>query len=359
MNETRTIVEPPQAGGPGQRAPLLDIRNLHVQFRTPDGIVDAIDGIDLQVRRGEIVALVGESGSGKSMTALSIAGLLPSPARLVSGSVLLDGVDLLRMPEREMNNVRGASIAMLFQQPKASLDPTSRVGDQVGEALRFHRGLSARAAWQRSVELLAEVGISEPDRRAHAFAHQLSGGMAQRVMIAAAISASPQLLIADEPTTALDVTVQAQILRLLTKTTREAGLSMLLITHDLGIVATVADRVAVMYAGRIVEDGVTSQIINEPRHPYTEALLRSSMLVPDQDGRLFAIPGGPPKPGELKVGCRFRSRCVYCEPLDLMSKCESAEPTLTTCGPDQHKARCWGVESGLIEIKSRVVRTGT
>jgi len=330
--------------------PLIEIRNLRVQLPTRDGVVTAIDGIDLTIGRGEIVALVGESGSGKSMTALSIARLLPPMARVASGEIRLDGIDLLTLPDAEMNRVRGARIAMLFQQPKATLDPTSRVGDQVGEALRFRRGASPRLAWERSIQLLGDVGIPEPQRRARAYAHQLSGGMAQRVMTAAAISGGPELLIADEPTTALDVTVQAQILRLLTAMVRERGLSMLLITHDLGIVSTIADRVVVMYAGKVVEHGPVNQILSHPSHPYTEALMRSSLLIPNEHGRLYAIPGGAPRPGEQVVGCRFRARCQYADALGIAARCESAEPGLHVC-ESGHLCRCWAVEEGLIDVQ--------
>jgi peptide/nickel transport system ATP-binding protein len=329
--------------------PLIEVRNLRVQLPSRDGVVTAIDGIDFTIGRGEIVALVGESGSGKSMTALSIARLLPPSARIASGEVLLDGVDLLGLYEHEMDHVRGARIAMLFQQPKATLDPTSRVGDQVGEALRFRRGASRRAAWQTSIDLLTDVGIPEAQRRARAYAHQLSGGMAQRVMTAAALSGSPELLIADEPTTALDVTVQAQILRLLTNLVREKGLSMLLITHDLGIVSTIADRVVVLYAGKVVEDGPTMQIIGKPTHPYTEALMRSSLLIPNDEGKLYAIPGGAPRPGEELVGCRFRARCHYADALGIAAKCESVEPGLHLC-ESGHQCRCWAVQDGLIQL---------
>jgi peptide/nickel transport system ATP-binding protein len=331
--------------------PLVEIRNLQVQLPTRDGIVNAIDGIDLTIGRGEIVALVGESGSGKSMTALSITRLLPPVARVVSGQILFDGVDLLALSDAEMNRVRGSRISMLFQQPKATLDPTSRVGEQVGETLRFQRHAGRRQAWARSVELLSDVGIPEAQRRARAYAHQLSGGMAQRVMTAAAISGDPELLIADEPTTALDVTVQAQILRLLTTKVRDHGLSMLLITHDLGIVSTIADRVVVLYAGKVVEDGPTAQIIHQPNHPYTEALMRSSLLIPLEDGRLYAIPGGTPRPGEAIVGCRFRARCQYAEKLGIADRCGSAEPGLHVCESDDHHCRCWAVEEGLIQVQ--------
>ena len=338
---------------PGASAtqPLLRIRGLRVQVTSRHAVVDAIDGIDLDIGRGEIVALVGESGSGKSMTALSIARILPPAARVLGGEILLDGQDLLQLDDHSMDHVRGSRIAMLFQQPKASLDPTSRIGDQVGETFRLRGSASGREVQDRTVQLLADVGIPEPAHRAKAYAHQLSGGMAQRVMIAAAMSGDPELLIADEPTTALDVTVQAQILRLLRKKSRENGLSMLLITHDLGIVSTVADRVAVMYAGRIVEVGPTSEIVREGRHPYTEALLRSSMLLPGSDGRLFAIPGGPPRPGETVTGCRFRARCQYAESLGIADRCEAVEPGLADCCEDHHHCRCWAVESGLLEVQ--------
>ena len=335
------------------KGPLLQVRDLRVEIDSRDGVVHAVDGIDFEVGRGEIVALVGESGSGKSMTALSIVRLLPPAARITSGEILLDGVNVLGLPDHEMDRVRGARISMLFQQPKATLDPTSRVGDQVGEALRFHKHVSARAAWQKSVDLLADVGIAEPTRRVRAYAHQLSGGMAQRVMTAAAISGEPELLIADEPTTALDVTVQAQILDLLKAMVRERGLSMILITHDLGIVSTVADRVVVMYAGEVVEDGATRRIIESPTHPYTEALMRASLLIPDDDGRLYAIPGGTPRPGEQITGCRFRARCSYADSLGIASHCESEEPGLHDCESGHHHARCWAVEQGLIQVQSQ------
>lgn len=346
---TATGDAPVTTVGEGPRSdPLLDVRDLRVQFHGRHGTVNAIDGIDLRIGRGEIVALVGESGSGKSMTAMSIARILPSAARIAGGEVLLDGTDLLTLSEREMNRVRGSRIAMLFQQPKASLDPTSRIGEQVGEAFRFHRHASRREAWERATELLADVGIPEPQRRARAYRHQLSGGMAQRVMIAAALSGDPELLIADEPTTALDVTVQAQILRLLLKMSHENGLSILLITHDLGLVTSFAHRVYVMYAGKIVEEGTSNEVVRGARHPYSEALLRSSMLTPEPDGRLYAIPGGAPRPGETTAGCRFRSRCLHAEPLGIASHCDSDEPSLESCSDGHHSARCWAVESGAL-----------
>lgn len=262
---------------------LLDVRGLRVDFpEVPGG--PPIDGLDLQVKRGEIVALVGESGSGKSLTALSIMGLLPSGAVITDGHAFLDGEDVAEMTPRRLNEVRGHKVAMLFQQPKVMLDPTARVGSQVAESMRQHLKVSRPEARKRVVRLLKDVGIPEPERRASAFAYQLSGGMAQRVMIAAALGADPELLIADEPTTALDVTVQAQILELLRQKRETLGLSILIITHDLGIVTALADRVAVMYAGRIVEDGPTREIFENAQHPYTRALVRASLLEGERGG---------------------------------------------------------------------------
>ncbi|WP_220454094.1 ABC transporter ATP-binding protein [Nocardioides immobilis] len=318
--------------------PLLEIKGLRVDFpEVGDG--PAIDGMDLTVRRGEIVALVGESGSGKSLTALTMMGLLPPGAQVTDGTALLDGEDVLSMSPKRLNKVRGSKVAMLFQQPKVMLDPTARVGGQVAEALRRHRGVGRREAKARVVQMLRDVGIPEPSRRASAFSYQLSGGMAQRVMIAAALSADPELVIADEPTTALDVTVQAQILDLLRRKRDELGLSILLITHDLGIVSTMADRVAVMYAGRIVEDGTTADIFSSPQHPYTEALIKASLLEADR-GKLFSIPGSIAHARAMERGCRFLPRCPKAAELGISDMCSGAEPTLHTCGEHEHHSRC-------------------
>jgi peptide/nickel transport system ATP-binding protein len=323
--------------------PLLDIQGLRVDFPDIPG-TPAIDGMDLQVGRGEIVALVGESGSGKSLTALTVMGLLPTGAEVVGGEARLEGEDLLSMSSKRRDDVRGNKVAMLFQQPKVMLDPTARVGTQVAESLRRHRKVGRREAKSRVVELLRDVGIPEPARRASAFAYQLSGGMAQRVMIAAALSADPELLIADEPTTALDVTVQAQILDLLKQKRDERGLSILLITHDLGIVSSMADRVAVMYAGRIVEDGVTADIFEDPQHPYTKALLKASLLE-DERGQLFSIPGSVVQGRALEKGCRFLPRCTMHEQLGITERCRGAEPALETCGDHDHHSRCYGSQT--------------
>jgi peptide/nickel transport system ATP-binding protein len=332
---------PVSAGMPTNttQAPLLEIRGLGVDFPELGG-GPAIDGMDLTVRRGEIVALVGESGSGKSLTALTVMGLLPPGAAVTGGTALLDGEDVLSMSPKRRNAVRGNKVAMLFQQPKVMLDPTARVGGQVAEALRQHRHVGRREAKERVVEMLRDVGIPEPARRASAYSYQLSGGMAQRVMIAAALSADPEMVIADEPTTALDVTVQAQILDLLRQKRDELGLSILLITHDLGIVSSMADRVAVMYAGRIVEDGSTADIFNSPQHPYTEALLKASLLEADR-GKLFSIPGSVAQAREMGHGCRFLPRCDVAAKLGITDQCRGDEPTLHTCGDHEHHSRCY------------------
>ena len=336
---TELLEESPSHGAVDVVEPLLSIRGLRVDFPDVDGS-PAIDGMDLTINRGEIVALVGESGSGKSLTALSVMGLLPPGARVLEGTAALDGEDLLAMTSKRRNQVRGNKAAMLFQQPKVMLDPTARVGSQVAESLRRHRKVSRREAKARVVEMLRDVGIPEPARRARSFAYQLSGGMAQRVMIAAALSADPELLIADEPTTALDVTVQAQILDLLKHKRDELGLSILLITHDLGIVSTMADRVAVMYAGRIVENGTTKDIFEDPQHPYTQSLLKASLLEAER-GQLFSIPGSVVQARSLEHGCRFLPRCPVAAERGLTDMCRGEEPTLHACGEHEHHSRCY------------------
>ena len=337
MTDVTVQEQPGSSTGPD--TPLLDIRGLRVDFPDIEGS-PAIDGMDLTVGRGEIVALVGESGSGKSLTALTVMGLLPPGAEVVGGDVMLEEEDLLSVSSKRRNEIRGNKVAMLFQQPKIMLDPTARVGGQVTESLRRHRKVGRREAKTRAVQLLRDVGIPEPRRRAASFAYQLSGGMAQRVMIAAALSADPELVIADEPTTALDVTVQAQILQLLKQKREDLGLSILLITHDLGIVSTMADRVAVMYAGRIVEDGATRDIFDDPQHPYTRALLRASLLEAER-GQLYSIPGSVVQARELGHGCRFLPRCPVSAELGIQELCGSAEPVLHACGEQEHHSRCY------------------
>jgi peptide/nickel transport system ATP-binding protein len=322
--------------------PLLEVSRLRAYFQGDRGVVRAVDGIDLTVDRGEVVGLVGESGCGKSATAQAILRLLRPPGRAVGGSVLLDGEDLMELSERRMASVRGGRVAMLFQHPKATLDPTCRVGDHVAEPLRLHRGMGKKEAWDRAVELLGMVGIPDPARRAKAYPHQLSGGMAQRVMIATALSGEPDLLIADEPTTALDVTVQAQILRLLKELCERLGLGVLIITHDFGVIASLADRVYVMYAGRVVEQGAVERVLLEPQHPYTEALLRCCVSSEHPDRELFVIGGSVPALTEPTINCAFADRChVKGELGD--QRCDTKEPGMFAVGSG-HLSRCWRAE---------------
>jgi peptide/nickel transport system ATP-binding protein len=345
---------------PDTKTAVLDIRGLRIEF--PDSpthsaahpATPAVDGLNLTIRHGEILALVGESGSGKTLTARSILQLLPPSARITAGQLILGDQDLTTLRPRQMNTIRGNRIAMLFQQPKTMLDPTATIRSQVAEPLRLHQKLSRRQAKARVVELLHDVGIPEPERRAAAYAHQLSGGMAQRVMFATALASEPELLIADEPTTALDATVQAQILQLIRRKQRASGMSVLLITHDLGVVASIADRVAVMYSGRIVEDGTVHDVFHSPEHPYTQALLRASLL-DTEHGQLFSIPGNTTQSRALDHGCRFQPRCTLTEKLGITRQCASTEPTLHTChntntntsdsssdsSSSTHHCRCW------------------
>jgi len=296
-------------------APLLEVRDLRTHFFTREGVVHAVDGVSLSVDRGRTLGLVGESGSGKSVTALSIIGLIPKPpARIVSGEVIFDGRDLTTLSERQLEDVRGERIAMIFQDPMTSLNPTLTIETQLVETIRRHTDVPRREARRRAIELLDEVGIPNPDARIKDYPHRLSGGMRQRVMIAIALSCEPDLLIADEPTTALDVTVQAQVLDLLDDLRREHDMAMIVITHDMGVIAEVADEVAVMYAGQIVEHASAAALFARPEHPYTEALLGALPQLEDhasRSGRLTAIPGRPPSLLDPPPGCRFAARCLY------------------------------------------------
>src|SRR5216110_586166 len=303
---------------------LLEIKNLHTYFHTREGLVCAVEGVSLYLNRGELLGLVGESGCGKSMTALSIMRLVPPPGKIVSGEILFDGKNLLRLSNGEMRDVRGNDIAMIFQDPMTSLNPVFTVGEQIAEALRLHRGLSRQAARAAAVAAMREVSIPDPALRADDYPHQLSGGMRQRVMIAMALACDPKLLIADEPTTALDVTIQAQILELLNDLRQTRNLAVLLITHDLGVVAEVADRVAVMYTGKIVEESPVDELFARPKHPYTEGLLRSVPKLTAKDvvkqERLQTIEGMVPRPNALPPGCHFEPRCPY-----RMPRCKEGE----------------------------------
>ena len=322
---------------------LLEVQGLRTCFFSPEGTVTAVDGVDLTVGRGEILGLVGETGCGKSAIALSIMGLLDSPGRVVGGSIRLGGVELLGLSESEMAKIRGNRMAMVFQQPQSSLDPVFKVGDQIVEAIRAHRPFAKCEAWRQAVQLLLEVGIPDPERLAHAYPHELSGGMAQRVMIAIALACRPDLVIADEPTTALDVTIQAQILDLLRGLRDRFGTAVIVITHDLGVIAEMADRVAVMYAGRIVEQTDVRRLFSEPRHPYTAGLMACMPRLDEVRPRLAVIPGTVPSLSDAPPGCRFAPRCQL-RVLRGLTRCEVAEPRLETVAPE-HQVRCWLYEA--------------
>ena len=313
-------------GGTGPRAaPLLEVRDLVTSFRTGSGVVTAVRGIDLTINAGEIVGLVGESGSGKSVTARSIIGLIPDPPGRVQGRVLLDGKDLVGRPQKELQKIRGERIAMVFQDPMTSLDPLFTVGEQVAEAIRFHQGLSRAAANAHVVALFEKVGIPRAAERVRPSPHQLAGGMRARVMTAMALACGPRLLIADEPTTALDVTIQAQILELLRRLNEERQMAILLVTHDLGVVAQTCERVLVMYAGRIVEQAPVRPLFATPLHPYTRGLLASIPDIADRRERLSPIPGSPPNLGLTVDGCAFAPRCPIA-----IDRCRVERPPLRT-----------------------------
>jgi peptide/nickel transport system ATP-binding protein len=319
-------------------APLLEIKGLKVHFKTDDGMVRAVDGVDIAINRGETVSVVGESGCGKTVTAMTVLKLIAMPpGRIVAGQVLFEGRDLVPMPPEEMRRIRSKQIGIVFQEPMTSLNPVYTVGEQIAETLRQHEGLSGRAAMSRAAEMLALVQIPNPHKRVADYPHQFSGGMRQRVMIAMALSCNPKLLIADEPTTALDVTIQAQILELLNEMKERLGMAVLLITHAMGVVAETAQRVIVMYAGKVVEEATVEALFATPRHPYTQGLIRSIPridLAATQHTRLETIPGSVPSLLNPPVGCRFADRCRF-----VMPECRAAEPPLMEKAPG-HKAAC-------------------
>lgn len=319
--------------------PLLEVKNLKTYFYTEDGVVRAVDGVNFEVYPGEVLGLVGESGCGKSVTSLSIMRLISKPGRVDAGEILLDGENLLDLPEDEMIKVRGNRISMIFQQPQTALNPVFKVGDQLAEVLNVHQDLGKDAGWKRAVQLLKMVGVPDPERRAEAYPHELSGGMAQRVMIAMALACVPELLIADEPTTALDVTIQAQILDLMRDLRREMGTSVILITHDLGVVAEMAERVAVMYAGEIVEQTDVNSLFDQPLHPYTQGLIGSIPILGQIKDKLDVIPGTVPNLINLPAGCRFAPRCQARFKYGL-SICTEVKPELEEVKPG-HSVRCW------------------
>jgi len=317
--------------------PLLTVSQLKTYFFTPGGLVKAISGIDFSIAAGETLALVGESGCGKSMTALSILRLVPEPGRVVDGSIRFRDDELLRLPETEIRRIRGNKIAMVFQEPMTSLNPVFRIGSQITEVLKLHKGHSPQQAEDAAVELLQQVGIPAPQERLRDYPHQLSGGMRQRVMIAMALACDPKLLIADEPTTALDVTIQAQIMALLDRLKRERNMATLLISHDLGVVAQNADRVAIMYAGLIVEMAATTELYRNPLHPYTRGLLACRPQLETSARRLNPIPGQVPDSRQFPPGCSFASRCP-----EAFQPCREREPQLREISPGHH-VRCWRV----------------
>ncbi|HXL92129.1 MAG TPA: ABC transporter ATP-binding protein [Streptosporangiaceae bacterium] len=318
-------------------APILEITDLRTEIRLRKGTVHAVDGVSLTVAPGECLGIVGESGCGKSMTALSVMRLLPSGGHIAGGSIVLDGTDITILDEEAMSRIRGNTVGMVFQDPMTSLNPTMKIGDQIAESVRIHRGASKQEAMKRAVEVLGLVGMPRPAERIGNYPHQLSGGMRQRVMIAMALACEPKLLIADEPTTALDVTIQKQILELIDGLRERLGMAVILVTHDLGVIAGRADRVAVMYAGRIVETATTTELFANPRHRYTQALFEA---LPEQAGpaltRLYNIPGMPPDLTAPPRGCRFAARCRY-----VQEKCEDQEPEIITADGSRHSYRCW------------------
>jgi oligopeptide/dipeptide ABC transporter ATP-binding protein len=335
-----SVVPPSQAAG----GPILQVENLRTWFTTENGVARAVDGVSFHVNPGETLGIVGESGSGKSVTSLSVMRLIPNPpGKIQEGSRILfrgeGGVeDLAAASEARMRQIRGNDIAMIFQEPMTSLNPVFTVGDQIIESLRLHQGLNKKQARDRAIEMLQLVGIPIPHQRVDEYPHQLSGGMRQRVMIAMALACDPKLLIADEPTTALDVTIQAQILELLNRLQSDLGMSIILITHDLGVVAETCDRVIVMYAGQVFEEGPVDDVFHNPQNPYTEGLLRSMPKLGGEKERLAVIPGVVPAPTSWPVGCRFHDRCPYG-----WEKTEKEEPPLFEIGPGR-KNKCWLVQ---------------
>jgi peptide/nickel transport system ATP-binding protein len=317
--------------------PLLEVKDLKVSFRTEDGVVKAVDGVSFTVGQGEVLGIVGESGSGKSVTMMSVLRLINDPNMRVEGEVLYKGRDVMKLPESQMREVRGAEIAMIFQDPMTSLNPVYKVGDQIVEAIVTHRNVDKREARNTAVGLLQQVGIPQADVRVDDFPHQFSGGMRQRAMIAMALANNPDILIADEPTTALDVTIQAQILELIDRLKDEFNSAVILITHDLGVVADIADRICVMYAGRIVESGNKRDLFYDPQHPYTWGLLGSIPRLdrPKQE-RLHSIKGTPPSLINLPEGCKFRPRCPHA-----FEKCTEEPELVARVEAKQHLDRCW------------------
>ncbi|PLR76001.1 peptide ABC transporter ATP-binding protein [Bacillus sp. V3-13] len=323
-------------------APVLDVKDLKTSFFSSDGEIPAVDEISFAVHKGEIIGIVGESGCGKSVTSLSIMKLIPQPpGKIVGGQILLNGEDIVSASEKRMRQIRGNEVAMIFQEPMTSLNPLFTIGQQLTEAILIHNKTSKKAAFQQSVDMLKLVGLPRAEQIMKEYPHQLSGGMRQRVMIAMALSCHPKLLIADEPTTALDVTIQAQILALMKDLNVKLDTAIVMITHDLGVVAELCERVIVMYAGKIVEEASVQAIFKEPKHPYTLGLLKSIPDIRNKKERLYSIPGNVPKPGSITQGCRFAARCEY-----VFDRCLSENPPLYHAGDGNHQVRCFLHESG-------------
>ena len=322
-----------------EEKPLLEVKNLKTYFFTEDGVVKAVDGVDFYVKSGEVLGLVGESGCGKSVTSLSVMRLIGIPGKVVEGEIYFEGRSLLQLPEAEMVKMRGNRMSMIFQQPQSSLNPVFKIGDQVAEVMQIHQKMNKEQSWEKAVELLRLVGIADPEKKAHSFPHEISGGQAQRVMIAMALALNPQLLIADEPTTALDVTIQAQILDLMRDLRTRMNTAVILITHDLGVIAEMADRVAVMYAGRIVEETDVKTLFAQPLHPYTRGLMDSIPVLGTVKEELAVIPGSVPNLINLPPGCRFAPRCLP-RVENGLEICINNEPDLLPA-IGSHTVRCW------------------
>jgi oligopeptide/dipeptide ABC transporter ATP-binding protein len=320
---------------------LLDIKGLSTVFKTSSGVFPAVKDVSLTLKKGETLCLVGESGSGKTITTMSLMQLLPSYGEVVSGEILFQEKNLVKLNRKEMNKIRGKSISMIFQDPMSALDPVYTCGKQITESIRIHVDLSKEEVYNKTIQLLKQVGIPHPETVFNNYPHELSGGMCQRVMIAMALSCNPELLIADEPTTALDVTVQARILDLLNKVKREFNMGILLITHDLGVVAEMADRVAVMYAGQIVEETDVLTLFRAPKHPYTKGLIKSVPPLLRKDKTLYSIPGSVPTISEMPKGCRFHPRCSFATEV-----CLKKEPVLEDINK-QHRVKCWNIIEGV------------
>lgn len=325
---------------------ILDVKGLKTHFFTEGGVIPAVDGVSFHLNKGELVGIVGESGSGKSVTSLSIMGLIEEPGRIVDGEIVYNGKNLTELSESEMRKIRGNDIAMIFQEPLTSLNPVLTIGFQISEAIRIHQHVSKEEAKKKSIELLEKVRIPRAKKVYDSYPHLLSGGMRQRVMIAMALSCNPKILIADEPTTALDVTIQAQIIELLKELSRDVGAAIMLITHDLGVIAEMVDRVVVMYGGKVVEQTDVMTLFKDPQHPYTKGLISSTPRIHELKDELESIKGNVPSPDKMPKGCKFNPRCEFA-----MEKCRVEEPTLDFLNPN-HQVRCWLHENRVIREKN-------